>query len=189
MSPSASPPIIAVVGNKKSGKTTIAVALIAELASRGRDVMSVKHGHHFRLDHPGTDSWRHRHEGGARRVVLAGPGEFAVMGGWGPEGELGLSELVARHLADAELVVAEGYRHAPVPRIEIHRSQVHAEPITPPGEVDPELHLAVVTDRPDLPWSVPVLDPDRPDLAARLADLVEARLLDDPPDEGAGAGG
>ena len=49
--------------------------------------MSVKHGHHHDIDTEGTDSWRLRHEGGAEKVVLAGPEGFAVMGIWGAEGE------------------------------------------------------------------------------------------------------
>lgn len=176
--PRALPPIVTVVGNKKSGKTTVAVGLIAELSTRGHLVMSVKHGHHFRLDREGTDSWRHRHEGGARRVVLAGPDELAVTGGWGPGGEPGLAELVRRYLPDAEVVVAEGFRRERVHRIEVYRSAVHPEPITSPEDVDREVQLAIVTDRDDLPWPVPVLDPELDDLHARLADLVEARLLD-----------
>ena len=172
--PSLLPPIVAVLGNKKSGKTTIAVGLIAELTRRGRVVMSVKHGHHFRLDREGTDSWRHRHEGGARRVVLAGPDEMAVMGAWDTEGEMPLADIVRRHLADAEIVVAEGFRSEAVPYIEVYRSTVHADPIHAPDDTDPGRCLAVVTDRPDLGWPVPVLDPDRQDLSARLADLVES---------------
>ncbi|NIP94768.1 MAG: molybdopterin-guanine dinucleotide biosynthesis protein MobB, partial [Akkermansiaceae bacterium] len=73
----------------------------------GRRVMSAKHGHHFKVDTPGTDSWRHRHEGRAERVVLAGPDEFAVMGGWGGMAVRPLEGLVWDHLMDAEIVVAE----------------------------------------------------------------------------------
>ncbi len=171
-----SPPIVAIHGNKKSGKTTVAVGVIRELTARGHRVMSIKHGHHFRLDREGTDSWRHRHEGGARRVVLAGPEGLGVAGDWSHEGEPGLRDLVDRYLGDADVVVAEGFRHEAVHRIEVYRSDVHAEPITPPGAIDPALQLAVVTDRPGLPWPVPVLDPDRPDLAQRLADLIEPLL-------------
>ncbi len=167
------PPIVAIVGNKKSGKTTVAVGLIRELSARGHRVMSVKHGHHFRLDREGTDSWRHRHEGGAHRVVLAGPDEVAMTGEWGDAGEPSLREIVGRYLSDAEIVVAEGFRRETVHRIEIYRSDIHSEPITSPAEVDPKWQLAVVTDRADLPWPVPVLDPDCPDLSSRLADLVE----------------
>ena len=171
------PPAFSIVGNKKSGKTTLSVSVIGELAGRGRRVMSVKHGHHFRLDRPGTDSWRHRHEGGAERVLLSGPDEFALLGGWGADGERPLDLLLSRHLADAEIVVVEGFRGAGVPKIEIYRAAAQPEPVFAPGEARDRRVLAVVTDRPDLPWSVPVLDADAADVAARIADLVEGRLL------------
>lgn len=173
------PPIVAILGNKKSGKTTVAVGLISELAARGYRVMSVKHGHHFRLDREGTDSWRHRHEGGAERVVLAGPDEMAVMGSWPPADEPSLAALAARYLSDADIVVAEGFRREPVHCIEVFRSRKHAEPIAPPAAVDTDRQIAVVTDRLDLPWPIPALDADRSDLSARLADLVIGRLLRD----------
>lgn len=193
------PPTVSVVGNKKSGKTTLAVALIGELAGRGRRVMSVKHGHRFRLDAPGTDSWRHRHEGGAERVLLAGPRDFALVGEWGPapddrirRGASGSAQperpsarpeppsldlLLTRHLTGAEVVVVEGFRDARVPKIQIHRSAVQPEPAFHPEEAESAGLVAVVTDRPELPWPVPVFDPDAPNLAGRLADLVEATLL------------
>ena len=171
------PPAFAIIGNKNSGKTTLSVAVIAELAGRGHRVMSVKHGHHFRLDSPGTDSWRHRHEGRAERVLLAGPSEFALTGDWGPEGEPTLDLLLTRHLAAAEIVVVEGFRNAPVPKIEIFRSAAQPEPVTLPTEGHSRRILGVVTDRPDLSWIAPVFDADAPDVAARVADLVAGWLL------------
>ncbi len=171
------PPAVSVIGNKNSGKTTLAVGLIAELARRGRRVMSVKHGHDFRLDNPGTDSWRHRHEGRAERVLLVGPEEFALLGDWDQEGEPFLDLLLTRHLAEAEIVVAEGFREAPVPKIEIFRAGAQPEPVLDPARAQTLGAIAAVTDRPGLPWSVPVLDPDAPDTPARVADLVEAILL------------
>ena len=188
------PPTVCVVGNKNSGKTTLAVVLIAELARRGRRVMSAKHGHRFRLDTPGTDSWRHRHEGTAERVVLAGPCEFALVGDWGPEsGPSGadredrgaapsaeppdLDLLASRWLAGAEIVVAEGFRRAGAPKIQVHRPAAQPEPAFAPEEAGAASVLAVVTDRAELPWPVPVFDPEAEELAARLADIVEEALL------------
>lgn len=171
------PPALSIIGNKKSGKTTLAVALIAELTRRGRRVMSVKHGHHFRLDRPGTDSWRHRHEGHAERVLLAGPDEFALMGSWGAAGELPLDLLLSRHLGGAEIVVVEGFRHAVVPRVEVYRADAQPEPVVLPEEARGRRVLAVVTDRPGLPWSVPVIAADGPGVASQVADLAEGHLL------------
>lgn len=175
------PPIVCIVGKKKSGKTTLAVKLVAELAARGRRVMTVKHGHGFELDSPGTDSWRHRHEGGARRVVLAGPEDVAVLGCWGPGGELALEQIVRRLLWDADIVVAEGYKRERLPKIEIYRRAVHAKPVYDPARAgEAGRYLAMVTDVPDLRAPCPVFDAADPALAARLADLLERELLASP---------
>lgn len=175
------PPAVSVVGNKNSGKTTLTVALIAELAGRGHRVMSVKHGHHFRLDTPGTDSWHHRHEGRAERVLLAGPDEFALMGDW-PAGEgvptpPPLDLLLSRHLHGADVVVVEGFRSAPVPKIEVFRAAAQPEPVLPPRDARKAGALAVVTDQPGLPWSVPAFDPDDPRTVPGVAGIVEDTLL------------
>ena len=171
------PPAFSIIGNKKSGKTTLAVAVIAELARRGRRVMSVKHGHHFRVDSPGSDSWRHRHEGGAGQVLLAGPEDFALQGDWGPDGEPSLDLMLTRYLPGAEIVVVEGFRRASLPKVEIYRAAVQPEPVLQPDLAREQGAIAVVTDRPGLPWSAPVLDADAPDLPARVSDLAEAALL------------
>src|SRR5690606_23258122 len=98
------PPVVTVVGWKDSGKTTVATRLLDALAERGIDAVAAKHGHNFRLDTEGTDSWRLRHQGRARRVLLAGPDGMALLGGWGVGGESPLGGIVRRWLRDAELV-------------------------------------------------------------------------------------
>lgn len=173
----ARPPIVSVIGLKDSGKTSVAVGLVAALERRGRRVMVVKHGHGFDVDTPGTDSWRLRHEGGARRVVLAGPEDLVVMGEWGPGGEPTLEEIVDRFVSDAEIVVVEGYKKAAVPKIEVHRPAAHSEPLYRADGKGTELYLALVTDAVDLQVPIPVLDLNAPDLSERLADLVEGALL------------
>ncbi|MGD2067766.1 MAG: molybdopterin-guanine dinucleotide biosynthesis protein B [Gemmatimonadota bacterium] len=175
--PEALPPVVCIVGRKDSGKTTTAVRLVAELSGRGHRVMTAKHGHGFELDTPGTDSYRHRHEGGAGRVALVGPEAMAVMGRWGPAGEPPLADVVARFLADAEIVVAEGWKGGPEPKVEVHRSGRHADPIYVGGPPNAASFLAVVSDREDLALDVPVLPLGAPDLPCLLADLVERALL------------
>lgn len=179
------PPIVSVVGWKDSGKTGLVVRLAEALSGRGRRVMTLKHGHGFDLDTPGTDSWRHREEGGARRVVLAGPDQMAVLGRWGPEGELGPRALAARFLADAEVVVAEGWKGAPIPKIEVHRAGGERGLIYDTESPDAGFWLAVVTDRDDLTLPLPVLSLHDADVAKHLADMVEATL---PGDRAAGSG-
>ncbi len=171
------PPAVSVVGNKNSGKTTFVVRLVAELKARGRRVMSAKHGHKFRLDTPRTDSWRHRHEGGAERVLLAGPAGFALMGDWPGPAEPMLDALLVRHLAEAEIVVAEGFRAAEVPKVEVFRAAAQTEFVFGPAAALGAGVVCAVTDRPQEAWPVPAFDAAAPDAAAHVAGLVEAALL------------
>ena len=184
------PVVVCVIGTKNSGKTWLSVALIRELMARGLRVMSAKHGHGFRFDTPGTDSWRHRHEGGAARVALVGPEEMALAGRWGEGGEPPLEEVVARFLGDADVVVAEGFKTAPYPKIEVFRREAAATPlllggdpkaVPPPGHASSRPvgpYLALVTDdpsiTPSLAGGVEVLPLAGPDTVAVLADRVEA---------------
>ena len=138
--------------------------------------MTVKHGHGFRLDTEGTDSWRHVHEGGAARVVVAGPDRMAVTGAWGPDGEPPLETLVDRYLADAELVVAEGFKASKALRVEVFRRAVHDAPLYGRDADTDALYLAVLSDVPDLRAHVPVVDVDDARRFHVLADLVERRL-------------
>lgn len=181
------PPVICVVGYKDSGKTSVAVGLVAELRRRGHTVAAVKHGHAFRLDTPGTDSWRIRYEGGADPVLLAGPEGFAFMGSWqGWRGsddgrEPDLEELIRRHLPGAGVVVVEGYKATSFPKIEVFRAATaRTGPFVQSGLEGSRDVVALVTDAPSVTSSVPILDFNAPELAERLADLVEGEILEVP---------
>jgi molybdopterin-guanine dinucleotide biosynthesis protein MobB len=169
------PPVICIVGRKNSGKTELTVALAGELNRRSHRVMTVKSGHGFQLDQPGRDSWRHRHEGGAFRTVLAGPGDFAVIGNW-PEGEMSLSELARRFLWDADVVLAEGFKKAPEPKIQVFRAATDSGPLFDPEGPSGTNTVALVTDAPAFEAAVPVFSLVEPDCIAALADLVEGLM-------------
>lgn len=128
------PPVISVVGWKDSGKTSVAVELVRGLGTRGLRVAALKHGHGFRLDAEGTDSWRLRHEGGAGTVILAGPEGFAAMGSWPAGRESSPGALAARFAVDADVVVAEGWKRHPLPAVEV----VGARPSDPGEGSDPD---------------------------------------------------
>jgi molybdopterin-guanine dinucleotide biosynthesis protein MobB len=66
------PHIVTVAGLKRSGKTTVASALIAGLRARGFRVGSVKtiHGHTLSLDVEGTDTRRHAEAGAEFTIAL-----------------------------------------------------------------------------------------------------------------------
>jgi molybdopterin-guanine dinucleotide biosynthesis protein MobB len=170
--------MVCIVGKKKSGKTTTVLKLVAELKRRGYRVMTVKHGHHFDLDREGTDSFRHRVEGGAERVVLAGPGQFAVIGSWPGHAEEGPERLADRYLADADVVVVEGFKGERLPKIEVFRRAAHDEPVWDPDREDASEYIGGVTDDGEYAARVPfpTFQATDPELAAGLADLVEKAL-------------
>jgi molybdopterin-guanine dinucleotide biosynthesis protein B len=148
----ASTRILSIVGRKGAGKTTLTVALASELARRGRRVMTMKHTHHTAdVDRPGTDSWRHFQEGRAERVLLATP-DMRVLFERGDD-EHDPIALARRHLAEADIVLAEGFKHAPIPKIEVFRSSVASSPIYDAGSADAALWAALVTD--DLDFEAP----------------------------------
>jgi molybdopterin-guanine dinucleotide biosynthesis adapter protein len=113
-------PVIAVVGWKNSGKTTLATRLIAEFTRRGFLVASVKHAHHnFQIDDADTDSARHR-RAGAAQVAIVSPRRWAVVCELGGAPEPSLDEMIGR-LEPCDLVIVEGFKAAPIPKIEARR--------------------------------------------------------------------
>ncbi|HEX8391278.1 MAG TPA: molybdopterin-guanine dinucleotide biosynthesis protein B [Longimicrobium sp.] len=170
------PPAVCMVGRKNSGKTTLAVAVLAELRRRGLRVASIKHGHHdFESDQPGRDSWRHFNEGQAEATLMAGTGKIALT--MRMEGEPDPRALVGAFFAGRgyDGVLIEGWKHGPFPRIEVFRRAVHERPIHDPAAPD-ALLLALVTDE-ALQAAVPVIVMDADPAGAhvaRVADLVQS---------------
>ena len=167
--------MVAVVGRKHSGKTTLLVRLSAELARRGHRVMTIKHGHHtFNLDPSTTDTYRHYHEGAAERVVMAAPDKFALVLRW--EEELSPQEIAARYLADADVVLCEGYKREPLPKIEVFREAAHPAPLYEPDGPQAGEWLAVVTDQATR-TTVDGRGADGPLAGARILAFDDARWL------------
>jgi len=73
-------PILAVIGYKASGKTTVVETLVPELIKEGFSVASIKHIAHenFSLDREGSDTWRHW-MGGANPVIAFSGNEVDIM--------------------------------------------------------------------------------------------------------------
>ena len=147
--------IVCVVGRKNAGKTTLAVALAAEYVRRGRRVMTINHSDHpAAADRPGTDSWRHFNEGGAERTLLAAP-DLRVLFERSPD-DYDPVALARRYLDGADIVVAEGYKHARVPKVEVYRPDV-GPPLYDAGRDDAADWLGIVTDDPGFRAECPVL--------------------------------
>ena len=161
--------VIGIAGWKNSGKTTLAVRLIGELTRRGYCVSSLKHAHHdFQIDTAETDSARHR-RAGAREVAIVSPDRWAVIAELKGRPEPSLEEMLAR-LAACDIVVVEGFKRAPIAKIEARRGVGLSRPPLSPS--DPDI-IAIAADHVVADATVPVYDLD--DIAG-LADLVLKRL-------------
>jgi molybdopterin-guanine dinucleotide biosynthesis protein B len=114
-----SPPILAFSGASGAGKTRLLVRLLPRLRARGLRVCALKHtGHPHALDRRGKDSERLR-RAGALAAAVEGPAGLAL---FGPAA--GGARALARLLPPCDLVVAEGFRAEPLPRVEVRRRAV-----------------------------------------------------------------
>jgi len=147
--------VFGITGSKNAGKTGLMERLVAELSDRGLLVSTVKHAHHDAdIDHPGTDSFRHR-AAGAREVVLATPTRWALVQELRGAPEPGLADLLAR-MAPVDLVLVEGFKTAPHPKIEAHRPET-GQPLIAPA--NPTVRAVASTAPPDDPAFVGLVVP------------------------------
>ncbi|WP_234185687.1 molybdopterin-guanine dinucleotide biosynthesis protein B [Shinella sp. NM-101] len=159
------PRIFGIAGWKNSGKTGLAVRLVAELVARGYRVSTIKHAHHdFDIDKVGADSYRHR-QAGAHEVTIVSGTRYAIMRELRGAPEPAFEEILAR-LAPCDLVLVEGYKREPIPKIEARR--LEAANRTPLAPEDPHI-AAIAADHPVTDTALPVFDLD--DTAA-IADFV-----------------
>lgn len=156
-----------VTGWKNAGKTGLTERLVAKFVARGLRVSTIKHGHHSAdVDHPGTDSFRHR-EAGAHEVILATPARVAVMRELRSAPMPSLDALLAQ-LNPVDLVLIEGYKKAPHPKIEAYRAAAN-QPVLFRENATIK---ALATDTP-LSTSLPQFDLDD---SAAIADFIVAEL-------------
>jgi molybdopterin-guanine dinucleotide biosynthesis protein B len=135
--------IIGLAGWSGAGKTTLVAKLIPSITARGLTVSTVKHAHHaFDVDQPGKDSYQHR-MAGATEVLVSSQNRFALMRELRGAPELALTELLAK-LAPVDLVIIEGYKRDPHPKLEVFRAGV-GKPLIHPD--DPHV-VAIASDVP-----------------------------------------
>ena len=173
MSGDISVPVLGFVAVSGTGKTTLLRRLIPALGERGLRCAVIKHSHHdFEIDRPGKDSQRLR-EAGAAQVLLASPHRtFWVEEGDGVT-EPRLADLIGRlNLATLDLVLVEGFRHARLPKIEVHRPLLGA-PLLCTDDTD-VMALAVDAVPAGAP-AIPILPLNEPDvIAGFIVDWLEA---------------
>ena len=148
--------VLGIVGWSGSGKTTLLTALIPGFRARGIKVSTIKHAHHrMEMDQPGKDSYLHR-KAGAEEVILANAARFALFSEHRNNEEPGLDALLQR-LAPVDLVLVEGFKTYPFPKLEVYRPALGKPPLWTDMAV-----LAVASDAAVQGCPAPVLDLNMP---------------------------
>jgi molybdopterin-guanine dinucleotide biosynthesis protein B len=169
------PPVIAVVGAKKVGKTTTTEKLIAELTKRGCRVAAIKHISEpdFTMDTPGKDTWRYQ-QAGAKTIIAMAPNETATI----EKGTTQNTPLTAllRKCEGNDVILIEGFKKivakkTGIPKIVVVTSQTEAE-------------AALETYKPILAFSGPynpnnkrIPYADATKNVEKLADIIEKTIL------------
>ncbi len=157
-------PVIGFSAYSGTGKTTLMEQVIHLLTGKGIRVAVIKHdAHDFQIDHPGKDSYRHA-QAGAQTVVITCQDKTAVIE------QIGCTlEQCVNRIRDADVILVEGFKHAPIPRIGLCRKAAGK------GFPDPvDSYLALVTDGEAPRTDVPVFSLDD---AEGLADFIMKEIL------------
>jgi molybdopterin-guanine dinucleotide biosynthesis adapter protein len=163
------PLVIGVAGWKKSGKTTLVTRLIAEFTARGLKVATIKHAHHdFQIDDKETDSARHR-KAGAQQVAVVSAKRWALINELAQTPEPSLDQVIS-WIGPCDLIIVEGYKTAPIPKIEVRRRQAASQ--RPLADTDPQV-IAIAADHAIANSTLPLFSLD--DVTA-LADFIAGTL-------------
>ncbi|KFE68604.1 molybdopterin-guanine dinucleotide biosynthesis protein B [Hyalangium minutum] len=142
------PPALSVIGWSGAGKTTLVERLVPELRAQGLRVGVVKHSSDpHPLHRPGSDTARFEHSGAAL-VGFATPAgvQLTVK----DEPAKALLPLLGRFADAVDLVLVEGWKEGPLPKLEVWREGLGSLLAAMRSDV-----LAVVTDAPRLPEDAP----------------------------------
>lgn len=115
-------PLLGFAAFSGTGKTTLLLKLIPLLKARDVRVAVIKHAHHnFDIDTPGKDSYELR-KAGAIPMLISSCHRTAIMIENEQEKEPELAELL-NHIKpeQVDLVLVEGFKQWPFPKIELHR--------------------------------------------------------------------
>lgn len=167
-------PLLGFAAYSGTGKTTLLSKLIPLLTEKGYRIGVIKHTHHnIDIDKPGKDSFVLR-ESGARQIVVSSRNRTAIIIEQPQERkEPLLSDALANLQTDSlDFVLVEGFKHADLNKIELHRNALGKPYIYP--EDDNIIAIAVDHEMDQDENTPTVLDLNQPSL---IADFIEKALI------------
>ncbi|BBH24716.1 hypothetical protein Back11_60610 [Paenibacillus baekrokdamisoli] len=112
------PIVLQLVGYKNSGKTTLIIDLIRRLKQDGYSVGTAKHdAHHYQMDYPGTDSWKHQ-EAGADVTAITSANQSTILRSFSES----LPALL-KQMNEVHIVLVEGFKQESYPKLILIRSE------------------------------------------------------------------
>ncbi|MFC1948289.1 molybdopterin-guanine dinucleotide biosynthesis protein B [Chloroflexota bacterium] len=157
--------ILSFIGKSNSGKTTLLEKVIGELTSRKYRIATIKHtAEEATLDTPGKDTWRHL-RAGSKATAIGSDKRIVLIK---PVKRKSTVEEMARLLGeDYDVILTEGFKQGPYPKIEVHRKEV-GTPLT-----DIKNLIAIATDE-SLDTEVRQFSIDDPE---SIADFIEEEYI------------
>lgn len=142
------PPALSIIGWSSAGKTTLVERLVPELSARGLRVGVVKHSSDVHPLHRVDSDTARFQRGGVALVAFATPAGVQLTVKEDPE--KALLPLLGRFVDAVDLVLVEGWKEGPLPKLEVWR-EGHGPLL---ASVRPDVR-AVVTDALKLPEAAP----------------------------------
>jgi molybdopterin-guanine dinucleotide biosynthesis protein MobB len=166
-------PAVSFIGASGSGKTMLIAQLVPLLRARGHRVGTAKHvSQKGEVDLAEKDSSRHR-AAGAERTLVVTDSSLVLFSGREP-GE-SLEETIQRTFAGCDLVLLEGFKQGPFPKIEVYCPQGKDAPRPLAWDID--VIAAVAANRALFPQGTRLLSPAEP---LRIVEFLEEWLLGTP---------
>jgi molybdopterin-guanine dinucleotide biosynthesis protein B len=166
------PPIISFAGHSASGKTTFIEKLIPIFTQAGIHIAVIKHDvHGFEMDKPGKDTWRHKRAGAMATIISSASQIGMVLDTDHDHQPCELAPLVNT----ADLIIAEGFKKGPQPKIEVFRPEATGD-AAPLCLHDPQL-IAVISNA-DIALNLPVFGlEDRQGVADFIIENFDLKTL------------
>lgn len=164
-------PVIGFSAYSGSGKTTLLEKLIPIFSSHQLKVAVIKHAHHsFDIDHPEKDSYKIR-KSGAQQILISSQKRWAMIHELDSEHDELTLEQALQHISTAaiDFVIVEGFKSAPISKIEIHRPSLGKPLISS----EDKYVIAIATDDPaKINSPLPLLDLNQPEQIAAYIERI-----------------